>query len=150
MRVLLVEVLALAIALPGPLLADKGGNKGGDKGNKHKDKGGKTTETVSVSFSVDQRDHVRRCYVEKYGRGNCPPGLAKKNKWCLPPGQLKKRYVVGQPVPSSVQILEVPHEVVVAIGPPPSGYRYGVIDGDIVKLVVGTLLVVDAIDGLVD
>jgi hypothetical protein len=31
--------------------------------------------------------------------GNCPPGLAKKNNGCLPPGQAKKRYVVGQRLP---------------------------------------------------
>ena len=36
------------------------------------------------------------------------------------------------------------------IGKPAEGYRYGTIDGDAVKLVVGTLLVVDAIEGLVE
>ena len=30
-----------------------------------------------------------------YG-GGCPPGLAKKNNGCLPPGQAKKLYNVGQ------------------------------------------------------
>ena len=29
-------------------------------------------------------------------RGNCPPGLAKKQNGCLPPGQAKKLYNVGQ------------------------------------------------------
>lgn len=29
-------------------------------------------------------------------RGNCPPGLTKKNNGCLPPGQAKKLYNVGQ------------------------------------------------------
>lgn len=27
---------------------------------------------------------------------SCPPGLAKKNNGCLPPGQAKKRFNVGQ------------------------------------------------------
>jgi hypothetical protein len=31
--------------------------------------------------------------------GNCPPGLAKKNNGCLPPGQAKRRYNVGQRLP---------------------------------------------------
>jgi len=35
------------------------------------------------------------------------------------------------------------------IGPAPPGYRYGILDGDLVKLAVGTMLVVDAIEGLV-
>lgn len=34
-----------------------------------------------------------------YGMGNCPPGLAKKNAECMPPGQYKKRYNVGQRLP---------------------------------------------------
>ena len=29
-------------------------------------------------------------------RGGCPPGLAKKNNGCLPPGQARKLYNVGQ------------------------------------------------------
>jgi hypothetical protein len=29
-------------------------------------------------------------------RGSCPPGLAKKNNGCLPPGQARKIYNVGQ------------------------------------------------------
>ena len=35
-------------------------------------------------------------------------------------------------------------------GVPPRGYRYGGIDGDVVKLAVGTLLIVDAVSGLTD
>ena len=36
-----------------------------------------------------------------YGAGGCPPGLAKKNNGCLPPGQAKKLYNVGQRWPGS-------------------------------------------------
>ena len=35
-----------------------------------------------------------------YAGGGCPPGLAKKNNGCLPPGQAKKLYNVGQRLPS--------------------------------------------------
>jgi hypothetical protein len=31
-----------------------------------------------------------------YGVGGCPPGLAKKHNGCLPPGQAKKLFNVGQ------------------------------------------------------
>src|SRR6478609_10589121 len=34
-----------------------------------------------------------------YGGGGCPPGLAKKHNGCLPPGQAKKLYNVGQRLP---------------------------------------------------
>ena len=36
-----------------------------------------------------------------YGTGGCPPGLAKKNNGCLPPGQAKKLYNVGQRWPGN-------------------------------------------------
>jgi hypothetical protein len=114
-------------------------------------KGKKQTGTeVVVGFTPDTRDAVRVYWVETHGRGKCPPGLAKKNNGCLPPGQAKKRYTVGHALPSNVVIEVVPVELSVRIGPPPHGYRYGMVDGDIVKLAVGTALVVDAIQGLVD
>ena len=34
-----------------------------------------------------------------YGVGGCPPGLAKKNPECMPPGRYKKLFEVGQRVP---------------------------------------------------
>jgi len=36
-----------------------------------------------------------------YGAGGCPPGLAKKNNGCLPPGQAKKLYNRGQRWPGN-------------------------------------------------
>jgi hypothetical protein len=103
-----------------------------------------------VEFAPDTRDTVRVYFRESYGRGKCPPGLAKKNNGCFPPGQAKKRYAVGRALPQDVIVEAVPVELSVRIGPPPHGYRYGIVDGDIVKLAVGTALVVDAIQGLVD
>ena len=38
-----------------------------------------------------------------YGVGGCPPGLAKKNELCMPPGQYKKLFEVGQRVPSGYE-----------------------------------------------
>lgn len=35
-----------------------------------------------------------------YGTNNCPPGLARKNAMCMPPGQFKKLYNVGQRFPA--------------------------------------------------
>ena len=33
-----------------------------------------------------------------YGAGGCPPGLRSKNPDCMPPGQYKKQFEVGQRV----------------------------------------------------
>ena len=139
-----LAVVAVALASPAAGSPDKDKDKG--KGKK-KDKG--DSVTVAVGFSTEQRDYVRVYFVEKHGKGKCPPGLAKKNNGCLPPGQARKRYSRGQPLPSDIEIRPVPAELEVRIGLPPPGYRYAVVDGDLVKLAVGTMLVVDAIDGLV-
>lgn len=106
--------------------------------------------SLTFTFTSEQRVAAQGWYVERYGRGNCPPGLAKKGNGCLPPGQAKKRYVVGQPLGPGIHYRPLPPELSVRIGPPPAGYLYGELDGDLLKLAAGTLLVVDAIGGLVD
>lgn len=135
-------VLALLLAGASDTLAEK--KQKPDKGKKA---GG---VSVTVTFSTGQRGAAQGWYVQKYGRGNCPPGLAKKGNGCLPPGQAKKRYVIGQPLGPGIVYGPVPPELSVRIGPPPPGYLHVSLDGDLLKLAAGTLLVVDAIDGLVN
>ena len=57
------------------------------------------------SFVVPDHDRstVSSYYRDEFARGNCPPGLAKKNNGCLPPGQAQKAWMVGQPLPQAVQ-----------------------------------------------
>ena len=143
-------VLVLALALPASGLADKpeGKGKGRSKGHKESEEGG--TGARGSGFAGDQREAARAYFAQSYGRGHCPPGLAKKHNGCLPPGQAKKRYALGRPLPSGVVLQEVPAALSVRIGVAPAGYRYAIVDGDLVKLVVGTALVVDAIEGLVN
>lgn len=142
-RVRSVVGLGLALLLAGApvALAEKK-----PKPPKDKKQGG---ASVTVTFTTEQRGAAQGWYAEKYGRGNCPPGLAKKGNGCLPPGQAKKRYVVGQPLGPGLKYGPVPPELSVRIGQPPDGYLYVTLDGDLLKLAVGTLLVVDAIDGLI-
>ena len=147
MKRALIGTLVLILAAPAIAFADKP-DKDKNK-DKKKDKHDKTEEARVTGFNADQRGRVQVFFVETHGRGKCPPGLAKKNNGCLPPGQAKKRYVVGHPLAPNIRFEPVPREVEVRIGPPPNGYRYGIVDGDLVKLAIGTLLVVDAIDGLV-
>ena len=122
------------------LFADKSGkSKGKSKGQ----------DAEALTFTSTQREAAQEYFVEKHGRGGCPPGLAKKGNGCLPPGQAKKRYAIGQVLPKGVSTQRPPAELTIRIGAPPAGYMYVVVDGDLVKLAVGTMLVVDAIDGLV-
>jgi hypothetical protein len=119
-----------------------------DKPDKDKGKGHKKDPAVTVAFTTEQRSAAQGWYAETYGHGNCPPGLAKKHNGCLPPGQAKKRYQVGHALPPGTHYQPVPPELQARIGKPPEGYVYVTLDGDLLKLAVGTLLVVDAIDGL--
>jgi hypothetical protein len=121
-----------------------GGSGGGGEswGNEHYDR------DHSPRFTSTDRDDWRDYWNDQYQHGNCPPGLAKKNNGCMPPGLAKKRYQVGHPLPPDIVILPVPAILLPRLSPCPPGYRYGMIDGDLVKLAVGSLLVVDAIEGL--
>ena len=139
--------LASALLLAGSMtVSAQKPNKGKGKGE-GKAAGQSHDAHVTVVFNDTQRGAAHTYFVNTYGRGNCPPGLAKKNNGCLPPGQAKKRYVVGQPLPKGIVVAQLPADLSARIGAAPSGYRYGILDGDLVKLALGTMLVVDAIDG---
>ena len=91
LRGLALAVMAVAVAVS-PASADKGGQGKGKSKGKDKD----TVVVVDdgrrpvVVFADRDRDVVRGYWVETYGRGNCPPGLAKKNRLCLPPGAVQE------------------------------------------------------------
>ena len=75
------------------------------------------------------------------GPKSCPPGLAKKNNGCLPPGQAKKRYQVGQPLPSGVTFVPV---TVGSLPDPRPGEIYVEVDGDLLLMVEATRKVLEA------
>jgi Ni/Co efflux regulator RcnB len=157
LRKLVLVVLAAGLAAAPAFAKDKG--KGKAKG-KQKDK----TTTVRVVeterrptvvrtvtgdrvvlFADRDREVIRTYYVDTYGRAGCPPGLAKKNNGCLPPGQAKKRYVVGQRLPRTIVYQAAPTVLVQRLTPVPAGHQYVMVDGDVLMLATGTRLVVDAI-----
>ena len=134
-------VIAIALGIcAAPVYAEKpewaGEGKGQDKG-KHKKK----------HFDDDKRSHVRGYYEDEFRVGHCPPGLAKKNNGCMPPGQAKK-WRMGRPLPQEVVFYEVPPALVVKIGVPPAGYKYVRVAADILMIAVGTRIVADAITDL--
>lgn len=145
---------------------DWAGGGGGGKGQKHERKneqGGNGQITVQGSgqktqvtrtevrigsfFAEPQRSSVREYYVGQAKTGRCPPGLAKKNNGCMPPGQAKK-WAMGQPLPRDVVFYPVPQAVTVRLGVPPSGYKYVRVASDILLIALGTSMVVDAIQDL--
>lgn len=110
MNRLILVVIVLALALASPAAAGKPDK---DKGKKKDKKAG----SVTVGFSAEQRELVRVYFVDRHGRGKCPPGLAKKNNGCLPPGLAKKRYERGRPLPPGFEVRPLPPDLEVRLGP---------------------------------
>ena len=84
MKKLILIAGAGTFAFAGPALAKPGNGHG--QGNAHAN-----AHALGVNGPVG------------YGVGGCPPGLAKKNPPCVPPGQAKKLFGVGQRVPLGYQ-----------------------------------------------
>ena len=101
----------------------------------------------SRHFGERQQVVVREYYQREYRGGHCPPGLAKKNNGCMPPGQAKK-WRIGRPLPRDVIFHDLPPRLVVELGAPPAGHRFVRVAADILLIAVGTGMVIDAIDDL--
>jgi hypothetical protein len=84
-------------------------------------------------------------------RGNCPPGLAKKGNGCLPPGQAKKLYNVGQRYDRNLGNVwsynQIPSELRNRYGFEPDG-RYYYNQGYIYQVDPTTMLVQQVISAL--
>lgn len=102
---------------------------------------------VEIGFGPQQQQAARDYFGAQTRAGKCPPGLAKKNNACMPPGQLK-RWNKGQVLPAAVVFYPLPRELVVRMGVPPAGYQYVRVASDILLIAVGTRMVVDAMEDL--
>ncbi|HRE17543.1 MAG TPA: RcnB family protein [Rhodocyclaceae bacterium] len=150
-----------ALLASAPAVADKpdwaGGGKEGKHARKHDDrdsgskKSHKNHDRDSATLQIRFGDGDRRVVQEYFGNqgrsGHCPPGLAKKNNGCLPPGQAKK-WSRGAPLPRDLQYYDLPRDLLIRLPIPPSGQRYVRIAGDILLIAIGTNMVLDAIEDL--
>lgn len=118
-------------------------NARGDKGRDNDRYAG----SVTFSFGSNDRRIVSEFYGAQVRKGNCPPGLAKKNNGCQPPGQAKK-WQRGQPLSKDIKYYELPTELRVRLPAPPPNHRYIQVAGDILMIAVGTSIVVDAIEDI--
>lgn len=98
-------------------------------------------------FDDRRRGEVDNYYREQYRGGRCPPGLAKKNNGCLPPGQARQ-WGMGKPLPREVAYYPVEPAVQVRLGTPPAGHEFIRVASDILLVAVGTGMVIDAIQDL--
>jgi Ni/Co efflux regulator RcnB len=149
-------LLACGIAASGPVYADKpnGGHNKHEKSHSKHDRdegedrnGGGAGGAVAFRFDSDARTAIADYYGAQVRAGKCPPGLAKKNNGCQPPGQAKKWHV-GQPLPADLRYASLPSDLLRRLPPPPPKHRYVQVAGDVLMIAVGTSMVVDAVEDI--
>jgi Ni/Co efflux regulator RcnB len=74
--------------------------------------------------------------------------LAKKGSGCLPLGQAKN-WKKGESLPANLTYLELPRSVVLTLSMPQQGYKNVRVASDILLIAIGTNMVMDAIEDLV-
>ena len=130
MKQILLLAGAAALGFAGPAFAKPGNGHGNPHGNPH---------AYGVNGPVG------------YGVGGCPPGLAKKNNGCMPPGQAKKLYNVGQRFPLGYghawNYNQIPYDIRTHYGLQPYGnYYYG--DGYIYRVDPRTMLIQQVVSAM--
>ena len=125
--------------------------KGHDKGH-HEDRGDRHGDHDSrdddrnIVIVIDNSDRtVIRNYIASDYRYHCPPGLAKKHNGCLPPGQAKKRYRIGERLPDDIVLVPVPVVLRERLAPVPAGYEYVQVDKDVLLISEASKKVIDAV-----
>jgi len=164
---ILTLVIVMMLVLVGPAMADKPSWADGKDKSKNQQKHQKqekhskklnhhtdysaypsTSKYKDRGYFNDQHRHaVKSYYTERNHAGHCPPGLAKKNNRCMPPGQTKKWHM-GKQLPADVVFYDLPQDVIVQLGSPPLGHRFVRVASDILMITIGTGMVVDAIQDL--
>lgn len=135
----LVAAALLAVSIPAaadkPAWAGKNGHAG------------KPGHAGKQGFDDDARRIIGDYYGSMARKGHCPPGLAKKNNGCLPPGQAKK-WAAGKPLPSDLKYSKLPPDLLKRLPPVPRDHEYVRIAGDVLLIAVGTRMVIDAVEDI--
>jgi Ni/Co efflux regulator RcnB len=144
----LSAAIALALLLASPALAQgqghgRGQGGGGGHGRDHSQQqhgqghGGRIADA--------DRSLIQGYFGQQFAQGNCPPGLAKKNNGCQPPGQAR-RWAVGQRLPDGLGY-PLPPELLRRLAPP-AGHTYMRVGTDILMIATGTGMVVSGLANL--
>lgn len=142
-------ILAVAATAGGPSFAkkpDAPGNSGTQKSaeeNSASVSSRHDSEDSQAYFNADRRNLIRNYYSNSEAPKNCPPGLAKKNNGCQPPGQVKK-WRKGEPLPRDMVYTDLPRALIDELGRTPEGNRLVQIDSDVLLINAATGMVLDA------
>lgn len=141
MRMLFPIALTAAIFVGGAAFADPPG-RGRGASDRSADRG----SSISITIGASERRIIQDYFGAALKSGKCPPGLAKKNNGCQPPGQAKK-WAIGQRLPRDVVFFDLPDELRPRLSIPSSS-RLVRIGTDVLLIAVGTGMVLDAIEDL--
>jgi Ni/Co efflux regulator RcnB len=150
MRRTAIALLALlSVAFSAPAFAQKDkDDKGHGRGHEDHDRGADRDHRPSQpGVSDHDRGAVYSYYRGEHAAGRCPPGLAKKDNGCLPPGQEKRRWAVGQALPADVVYEPLPPLLLGQLSPP-AGYQYVRVANDVLMMAVGTRMIAGALADL--
>lgn len=125
----------------------QGRGQGQGQGQAHGNAPGAGSQ-ANITISVNDRNTVYSYYRQEFAAGHCPPGLAKKNNGCLPPGQAKKLWVLGQPLAAGIVFYPLPGALLGRLSPAPAGYQYVRVANDILLMAIGTRMIVGALADL--
>lgn len=139
-------LMIVGLLAAGPVLAEKPAWAGSDKSASQRP-GPQGQAQGGRYFNDQHRLAIQDYFAGQYRRGHCPPGLAKKNNGCMPPGQAKK-WTIGRPLPRDVIFHDLPPAILERLGPPPSRHRFVRVAQDVLLIARGTGMVIDAIENL--
>lgn len=143
---------ALLLALATPALAERENHPGkGPPASRGAEKAADETDLITtvidsaVDIMIGRNDrNIIQSYVDREYRRDCPPGLAKKNNGCLPPGQAKK-YTRGAKLGDDVMFKPLPDDLLRRLGPVKPGTRYVQVDQDVLLITEAGKQILDAV-----
>lgn len=134
-------ILALGLLVAGAAVADQPGRGKGSAGRAG-------TQGTSIGITIGSADQslIREYFGAALKSGRCPPGLAKKNNGCQPPGQAKK-WAKGRRLPGDVIFFDLPSDLRSRLDVP-IGAKLVRVGLDVLLIATGTGMVLDAIEDL--
>ena len=77
--------------------------------------------------------------------GHCPPGLAKKAVPCVPPGQVRNAWRVGDTLPRGTRYVIIEDYRSYGLPRPQRGTQYVRVDNDVLRIAIETARVIESV-----
>jgi len=97
-----------------------------------------------VAIVPRDRGVIQSYYRSQAKSGHCPPGLAKKQDGCQPPGEARRNASAARPPSTNMSIQPLPRTLLERLTLAPNGYAYGYSNGSVVLYSTGSRIVADS------